>query len=227
MTFRIAGSEREAVISDVNGTLYGSWIEKEIFSEARLELARALLEETLRGQEQIVIAKKDEYENLRQKLGGWGQAYLKLGGDMGMFNQIVHSAYDHAKFTFNEPLYEMLSGLREHARLGLLTNTSDRVTEQVCTGVLGSLWRGLFSAVVYNGTPGCPARKPDERAFQFILQKLNVPPERAVMVGDDLEDDILPAIRLGLLTVHVGVESSGPWDKQISKLEDFPNLLDK
>ena len=40
--------------------------------------------------------------------------------------------------------------------------------------------------------------KPDERAFLYALKKMKAVPEEALMVGDTLEKDIAPALRLGM-----------------------------
>lgn len=43
--------------------------------------------------------------------------------------------------------------------------------------------------------------KPDERAFLYALNKMKTVPEEALMVGDTLEKDIAPALRLGMEAV--------------------------
>ncbi|MEM2001741.1 MAG: HAD family hydrolase, partial [Candidatus Methanomethylicaceae archaeon] len=53
--------------------------------------------------------------------------------------------------------------------------------------------------------------KPRPLFFRMILDTLGVRPEEAVMVGDRLDHDILPARLLGLYTIHVLL---GPYRKQ-------------
>jgi len=55
--------------------------------------------------------------------------------------------------------------------------------------------------------------KPDMLFFYMILDGLGVSPKDAVMVGDRLDHDILPARLLGMYTVRVLV---GPYAEQIS-----------
>lgn len=58
-----------------------------------------------------------------------------------------------------------------------------------------------FQAVV---TPeDCAARKPDSRMFLYALNLLGVKPKEAVMIGDNLEDDVLPAEALGMRAFHL------------------------
>ncbi|MFO8034506.1 MAG: HAD family hydrolase [Candidatus Bipolaricaulota bacterium] len=54
--------------------------------------------------------------------------------------------------------------------------------------------------------------KPDLLFFQIILDKLGVPAESAVMVGDRVDADVLPAKALGLHTVRV---LQGPYAQQV------------
>ena len=58
-----------------------------------------------------------------------------------------------------------------------------------------------FRAVV---TPDdCGARKPDPKIFQHALQLLGVKAGDALMVGDNHESDIAPALALGMQAFHV------------------------
>ncbi len=46
-------------------------------------------------------------------------------------------------------------------------------------------------------------RKPHRSFFEAVVDRLDLPPERILSVGDDLENDILGARRAGLQAVHV------------------------
>lgn len=46
-----------------------------------------------------------------------------------------------------------------------------------------------------------PFQKPDQRFFAWLLDKINIKPREAIMVGDSLEIDIIPAKSLGLKTI--------------------------
>ena len=58
-----------------------------------------------------------------------------------------------------------------------------------------------FQAVV---TPeDCGARKPSPKIFLYALELLGVKPSEALMVGDNHEADIAPALALGMQAFHV------------------------
>ena len=45
--------------------------------------------------------------------------------------------------------------------------------------------------------------KPDPRIFTLALERAECPAEEAVMIGDRLDNDIVPAKRLGMKTVWI------------------------
>ncbi|MDO4318225.1 MAG: HAD family hydrolase [Lachnospiraceae bacterium] len=45
--------------------------------------------------------------------------------------------------------------------------------------------------------------KPDERIFEIALKRAKCSPEQAVMIGDRIDNDIVPAKKLGMRTVWV------------------------
>lgn len=59
--------------------------------------------------------------------------------------------------------------------------------------------------------------KPNVEYYIEILEKLNSKPEDSIMIGDDLEMDILPAKKLGIKTVHFGVD--------IKEIKEVINLI--
>jgi putative hydrolase of the HAD superfamily len=67
-----------------------------------------------------------------------------------------------------------------------------------------------FDPIVIEGEFG--AGKPDERVFRHALSATGCDPERAWMVGDDLEADIAPAVRLGLHAVWISGDGAAPPD---------------
>jgi len=50
-------------------------------------------------------------------------------------------------------------------------------------------------------------QKPDPEAFLAVLEKMQADPEETVMVGDSLENDILPALSLGIKPILLDREN--------------------
>lgn len=82
-------------------------------------------------------------------------------------------------------------------RLGIIANQSVGTRERL------SVWNILryFDVIIASAEEG--VAKPDAEIFLRALQRTNCPPENAVMVGDRLDNDIVPAKRIGMKTVWV------------------------
>lgn len=63
--------------------------------------------------------------------------------------------------------------------------------------------------------------KPDLRIFQIALDRANCNPEEAGMVGDRIDNDIIPANKIGMKTVWIK-QGFGKYYKPNSA-EDKPN----
>jgi len=66
-------------------------------------------------------------------------------------------------------------------------------------------------------------KKPDKRAFLEVLKKMKSIPEEAVMVGDSLEKDILPAMSLGIRGILIDREGKVS-DNSIIKISSLKEL---
>lgn len=83
-----------------------------------------------------------------------------------------------------------------------------------------------FGILEYFDTPvfscDCGIRKPDERIFKLALDKAGCTAEDAVMVGDRLDNDIIPAKRIGMSTIWMKRGFSQYQDESLAMgLADF------
>lgn len=218
MTVNIGERQVAAIILDLERTLYPPEEADRIFATARIKLVEAL------PPEQDSQAKLRELTTLADHIG-WNQAYRQLGGNIDFYHQVVRGIDRSDGLQLNPQLRQMLTDLRIQVKIGLLTKATVPTAEAICTKILGGKWRNLFDAVVCDGTPGCPAEKPDPRAFEFTLGQLGVTAERTAMVGDSLPDDILPAAALGMMTIFVG-DQEGIGGLHISRIEELKNLIE-
>ena len=69
--------------------------------------------------------------------------------------------------------------------------------------------------------------KPDPKAFLAVLNKLKVKPEEVLMVGDEIERDLIPAQKLGMEVILIDRKNkieNAPF-KKMSSLKELKNLL--
>lgn len=95
------------------------------------------------------------------------------------------------------PLLQELE-MREF-RLGVISNAADEENTQTLIDKGGI--RPYLEFIVSSAA--CGKRKPDPGIFRRALGHFDIPPERAVMVGDTYEADIVGAKRLGMRTIWI------------------------
>ncbi len=116
------------------------------------------------------------------------EARIQIRGQM-KYEKHLEQPFPEAK--------EVLCRLAEHYKIGIIANqsigTSDRLENY---GLLP-----YISVVCSSAEAGLS--KPDPKFFHMALEEAKCSPEQAVMVGDRIDNDILPAQALGMGTVWV------------------------
>jgi putative hydrolase of the HAD superfamily len=173
---------------------------------------------------------RDAFLSLRrggraQDRGWWREVVLRTfrplgGGDLdALFDELYAHFSSPAAWRLYPDAIETVRTLRERGyRTGLISNWDDRLT-----GLLrGFGLLALLDPVVVSYRVG--AEKPDPRIFRTALAEADVPPRRALMVGDDEEADVRGARAVGMAAVlidHGGAED-GP-----HRVTSFGALLDR
>ena len=90
----------------------------------------------------------------------------------------------------------LLRRLRERGLgLGIVANQPQAARERLARAGIGDLFE-------YQGLSGLTGfSKPDPRAFQEAAEALGMTPADCVMVGDRIDNDIVPAKTLGMATI--------------------------
>lgn len=90
-----------------------------------------------------------------------------------------------------------LSELSEHYKIGIIANQNFGSRERL--DKLGLL--KYIDLVIASAEEG--VTKPDLRIFQIAIDRANCKSEEAVMVGDRLDNDIVPANKIGMTTMWI------------------------
>ncbi len=94
---------------------------------------------------------------------------------------------------------ELIPALKEAGvKVAILSNADAKTTAERIHALGLS---GIFDAVVNPETFG--VKKPNPLVYQKTLELLGVTADRAVMIGDKLDRDVLPARDAGLSAIHV------------------------
>jgi len=90
---------------------------------------------------------------------------------------------------------DVLEALRQDYRLGIIANQPPEVVE--CLDRWGLL--SLFDVVLLDSQYG--VAKPDPALFRLAIEEARVDAEQSLMVGDRLDNDVIPARRLGMRAI--------------------------
>ncbi len=120
-------------------------------------------------------------------------AYNSVIGEYGLkkasWNSDDEYVYPEAEYCLRE--------LSKCYNIGIIANQN--LGSKVRLDKLGLLKH--INIVVASAEEG--VAKPDLRIFQIALDRANCKPEEAVMVGDRLDNDIIPANKIGMTTVWI------------------------
>ena len=116
-----------------------------------------------------------------------------------------------------ETLYKeapaVIQALSQKYELGIIANQLDGLKERLQAFDLLKYFKYIISSWDLK------VMKPDIRIFEYALDKANCKPQEACMIGDRLDNDILPAKSLGMKTVWIK-QGFGALQKPLSKSEE-------
>lgn len=92
---------------------------------------------------------------------------------------------------------QILTSLQKKYRLGLIANQNPGLESRLRDFGIAH----LFEVTASSAEVGIA--KPDFRIFLWALEQANCRPEEAMMIGDRLDNDIVPAAKLGMKTLWV------------------------
>ncbi len=136
-------------------------------------------------------------------------------------------AYRRAREAALIPYPHVYSTLNKLLKMGIKMGiVSDAPTKEAWLRLAYLNFHHIVDAVVTFEDTG--KRKPSPEPFQLILDKLNVKPEEALMVGDWAERDIIGAAKLGMKTAFARYGDT--FDTEIHnadfELSDIAELID-
>ncbi|MEO0571775.1 MAG: YjjG family noncanonical pyrimidine nucleotidase [Bacteroidota bacterium] len=159
------------------------------------------------------------YQRLKQSFDLIG---LKI--DDETIHTLSESYIEHLS-SFNHVLpgtFEILDYLKDTYGLHIITNGFSETQEKK---MRNADIRKYFDVVVNSEMVG--VKKPNPKIFLLALKKVGVQPQNALMIGDNLEADILGAQGVGLQTIHLNANGERPhkFSEIIHQLNEIKNFL--
>ncbi len=117
---------------------------------------------------------------------------------------------------------EVLEYLAPKYNLHIITNGFQEIQDKK---LRGSNIHGYFDQVINSELAG--VKKPHPYIFELALTKANVASKNALMVGDNIEADILGAQSVGLQTIHFNAHNEPEHNicKMINSLIEIKSIL--
>jgi HAD superfamily hydrolase (TIGR01549 family) len=91
----------------------------------------------------------------------------------------------------------VLKELSHHYRIGIIANQSPGTAERLESYGL----RRYVDVLACSAEEG--VSKPDPELYAVALKQAGCEPEEAVMIGDRIDNDIIPAKKLGMRTIRI------------------------
>ena len=200
----------EWVFFDVGSTI----IDEHIAYEHRLKDIADLANTTYRSVYETAM------EFYKQNKKGDLETAKLLGVDLTKWHKEDEVLYSDA--------YECLEILSGRYKIGIIANqslgTKDRLEQH---GILQ-----YIDLVIASAEEG--VAKPDKKIFEMALERGNCKPNNAVMIGDRIDNDIIPAKLLGMHTIWIKQGFGQYWnvtqevekaDCVVHSLMDICNIL--
>ena len=188
--------------------------------------------------------KKEDFFAFYQKLG----IKLKTKEDIdfftSVFGQLMMESVDWRDFSQKllgkfiqkkdpETIVKLADFFQENIVYRLFDDVKKIIVLPFPKAILTSAARFLFSSLGLEKhfeifTPQeTKFLKPDPRAFLCPLEKFGVKPEETMMVGDELERDLIPAKNLGMEAILIDRENKikDPPVKKINSLVELKSIL--
>ena len=154
----------------------------------------------------------EEREALIRQGGGGHWSVLAeryLGG--AAHERLMAETADHLRPRYQKyhsvipGMREAVSELSKSMSLGLVANQMGVAV----AAIEASGFAGMFQFYALSELVG--ASKPDPAIFRWALDRAGCRPEEAIMVGDRIDNDVVPAIELGMWTIwfHAPLEEKG------------------
>ena len=162
------------------------------------------------------------------RLQSWSNALQEFGIDDTPFAEKLSETFrtERRKLHIVFPgVQSLLDELREQYQLALVSNGAPGLQREKLNG---SGLAHYFEVVVISGEIG--VGKPDPKLFQIALDRLNISPNEAVVIGNARGTDILGAQNAKIKAIWLNQDNSDYQsdvipDFQIAELSQFPALL--
>lgn len=149
----------------------------------------------------------------------WGNTLMKVFPDQ------TGPMKNWTKLEVMHHVPETLSVLHSEWNIAVATNAEDSAEDDIREVLIKTGIMNFIDKIYCYRTIGY--KKPSSDFFLYVLNDLNIEPERVIMIGDDYEADVLGALQNGIRAIWYNPHRiPAPVDKKILQFDDFQKLPD-
>lgn len=111
--------------------------------------------------------------------------------------ELPQPKWEHNNETLYDGVLPTLSRLKKDYHLGIIANQSKNLDLR-----LKNLGIDRYFDLVISSSD-VEVKKPDAKIFELALKKANIKSHHAIYAGDRVDNDIIPAKKLGFITVRI------------------------
>ncbi len=151
-----------------------------------------------RGRLDLEAARREVLERVLERFG-------RADADLVHRTARHYTRHREASYRLAEGALAALERLR--SRFGLLALVTNGASDPQRAKIERFELAGYFDHIQVEGEFG--VGKPDTRVYDHVRSRLDVAPERCLMVGDNFRADVLGSLEAGLHAVWIDVEGRG------------------
>jgi putative hydrolase of the HAD superfamily len=215
----------QVVFLDIGGVMYDDSVYARSWSSALREAGAAFTDEEF--EDEYAAARAAQAGSFRRRLT---DRFLGPGVDIALVEARASAHWAYPPQALFGDVLPTLQALAGRYRLGILANQPSMVRAALERDGIDRFME------VWGVSDDVGFAKPDPQLFAHVLYLAGVAPPHAVMVGDRLDYDVVPAKQLGMRTVWVlrGEAPDEPTPEQLSvpdatvrTLRELPGVLER
>lgn len=205
MTVSVKNKEINAIVSDLNQTFYRIPPEQEkvVWGDMRRNLAmNALARRGIADPSETLI--NDTIETLveQAQIIGWKRSFMALGGNEADYFKIKSEVKIAEHLSYDPKLVEVLNLLTEHLPVHIFTGSQRDLAFKSLEILVGKQNKQRFEQRLLAIDDMRQASKPDLEAYQEMLERFHLEPEKTALIDDSLPE-VEMAASLGMITFWI------------------------
>ncbi|MEA2555091.1 MAG: putative hydrolase of the superfamily [Actinomycetota bacterium] len=220
---RLVAVAIEMVFFDIGGVMYSDTIYTEALRRALRDMGAEFADVEFDGE--YALARAAQSGSFRRRMAA---RFLGPGADTDALRDAATRYWAYPPHALEPDVKPCLEALTGRYRLGIIANQPSQVRDAMARDGIEDFFE------IWGVSEDIGLEKPDPRLYAHVLYTAGVSPAHAVMLGDRLDYDVIPAKSAGMRAIWVlrGEAPNEPTalqlaesDASVTTLRDIPAVL--